>query len=69
MPLLTTILPSNVMMVFNLIMPVVMFDLLDQPGIKDYQPSAWLTFDWDRQRELESEIFAQTRDLGYESHN
>ena len=45
MPLLSTILPANLMMVFNLVMPVVMFDVLDLEVIKDYQPAAWLSFD------------------------
>ena len=49
MPLLTTILPANIMMVFNMIMPVVMFDVLDLDVIKDYQPTAWLNFDKTRQ--------------------
>ena len=45
MPLLSAILPANIMMVFNLIMPVVMFDVLDLDFIENYQPAAWLTYD------------------------
>ena len=49
MPLLSTILPANIMLVFNMIMPVVMFDVLDLDLIDNYKPTAWLKFDETRQ--------------------
>ena len=58
MPLFSTILPANVMMVFSILMPVVMFDVLNVDEVKGFGPSAWLNFDSDRQLELQSEILA-----------
>lgn len=56
MPLFTAILPANIMMVFSILMPVVMFDVLNIGEVKGFGPSEWLNYDWDRQLELESEI-------------
>lgn len=41
-------------MVFNLIMPVVMFDILELDDFENLGPGAILNFDEDRQLELET---------------
>ena len=56
------------MMVFSILMPVVMFDILNVEEVKGFGPSAWLNFDSDRQLELQSEILGNLmRNSGIDS--
>ena len=65
LPIFSVVIPGNVAMMFSLMVPVVMYDILDS----SYTSEFFLTFDWDGQEEESSSIRSQVRDLGYGSHN
>jgi len=65
LPIFSVVIPGNVAMMFSLMVPVVMYDILDS----SYTSELLLTFDWDGQEEESSSIRSQVRDLGYGSHN
>ena len=66
LPMLKTIMPGNVTMLFSILIPIVMFDIID---------SGWSTelifnFDFAAEGEkAQEEIMPQMIDLGYEQHN
>lgn len=60
-PLLAIIVPSVVMMVFKIIIPVVMFDLLETEETPlSFGPEYILEFDDDSQESLSESIISQT---------
>lgn len=63
------LIPANVAMFFNLILPIVQFDLIPP----EWSYELFLTFDDEPDKEFvesfEISIFDQMQDLGYDSHN
>jgi len=57
-------LPGNVGLVFGIIIPFIMFDIIE-PEYFEYV----FTFDPDAQDALSHLIIGQMQDLGYENHN
>ena len=62
-PIMRIIVPGNVSMLMSIIMPIVMFDILDN----DQGIDASLIYDFDEDAQGE-EILDQMEDLGYETH-
>ena len=57
--------PANVLMIFNHLIPVVMFDIFEF-----FNPVEYLKFDEEKIEKLADEkIYDQMNDLGYENHN
>ena len=65
LPLLSMIFPSNVSFFFRLILPIVMFDLLENNN----PISKWFPFDQANQVNAEQQISDQVKALGYDSHS
>ena len=64
LPLMAVLVPGNINMLFQIMVPIIMFDVLDS----DYSADLVLNFDAEGQEEnLKSS--QQTVDLGYETHN
>jgi hypothetical protein len=59
------IIPGNVSMMFEILIPFVMFDILES----DYSIDLVLNFDEPKQAELAELVFDQIENLGYETHN
>ena len=67
LPIFQIIMPSNVILFFQLVIPFVMFDVFE--NAQGWGPQMILEFDDQAQEELQDDILDQMRDLGYESHN
>lgn len=65
LPIFSVIIPGNVSMMFSLMVPVVMYDILDS----SYTSELVFTFDFEAEEQLSSSIRSQVRDLSYDSHN
>ena len=67
LPLLQTLIPANVMMVFQVIISIAMFDILDN----DYGIGLelFMNFDDSGQEKMSIDIRDQVKDLGYQSYN
>lgn len=66
LPMLHTVLPPNAMRYFEIIFPVVTFNLIPQ----EYLSFKLFNFDFEKQREfLEESMHDQSEDLGYKSFN
>jgi ATP-dependent Zn protease len=57
--------PANVMRYFEIVKPIITFDLLPSDDIRD----AIFTIDYEKQREFQKELLDQMEDLGYQTHN
>ena len=64
LPMMKIIVPGNVSMLFSAIIPIAMFDVLENDEIN---PTT--IFDFDGVEEQGEDIFDQMRDLGYETHS
>ena len=64
LPMMKTIFPANVSMIFSILVPVVMFEILS-----DDFPYLFFNFDEMKQKQLQNEMLDQMRNLGYETHN
>ena len=65
LPMFSVIMPGNVTMFFQILLPFVMFDIFDPSNLLSY----FVDFDDEAQEELLSKMHTQMKDLGYESHN
>lgn len=65
LPMMQVIVPANVATMFRIIIPIAMFDLLDDFEW-DLLPLHWKT---EEQEQLLSRVLDQMEDIGYESHN
>jgi hypothetical protein len=65
LPMFSIIIPANVAMIFEYILAVVMFDILDP----SYTTELVFNFDSDSHKFMSSKIIDQVRDLGYGSFN
>jgi hypothetical protein len=65
LPMMLIIIPGNVSMMFEILIPFVMFDILES----DYSIDLVLNFDEPKQAELAELVFDQIENLGYETHN
>lgn len=59
------LIPSNVITVFEFIIPVFTFDILDS----SYTTELLLDFDYEAQEKQSQQIFDQIKDLGYDTYN
>jgi hypothetical protein len=64
-PMFVVIMPGNVTMFFQILLPFVMFDIFDPSDLL----SKFIEFDEEAQEALLSKMLNQMTDLGYESHN
>lgn len=68
-PLLRILMPANVSFFLSMLLPLVMFDILDIVEDTIYDPTLLFTFAEDK-NELDTNLFTdQMVDLGYETHN
>lgn len=69
LPLIRTILPANVSVLFQTLVPIVMFDFIPSEWSTEYI----LNFEEFPKREFtnsfDEKFFDQMQDLGYDSHN
>lgn len=68
LPMLRIIVPANVAMMLEIVIPIAMFDLLDDFDWDELR-RVGITFNNDEQAKLEDKMFDQIQDIGYESHN
>jgi hypothetical protein len=67
-PMLGIILPANVILFFKIIIPIVMFDVLNGLDGTKIDPSNMMEFD--DNNDLNSQVFiSQMSDLGYKTNN
>ena len=64
LPIFSIVVPSNVIMLFRLLIPIVMFDLLEQ-----FQLLQQIFPDSEEDSELYMGSYSQIRDIGYDSLN
>lgn len=65
LPMVYIVCPANVCRYFEIVKPIVTFDLLPSEEIRDFI----FRFDYAKQREFQSELLDQMEDLGYQTHN
>jgi hypothetical protein len=65
LPMLRVIMPANVSMFFQILMPIVIFDIFDPVPLLEL----YLSFDSETANESFDGIISQMKDLGYESFN
>lgn len=61
LPMVYIVCPANVCRYFELVKPIVTFDLLPSEEIRDFI----FSFDYAKQREFQEELLDQMEDLGY----
>lgn len=67
-PMLRILLPGNVTLFFKIIIPIVMFDILDGLDDTKYDPNNMIEFD--ENNDLDTQVFiSQMSDLGYKTNN
>ena len=65
LPFMTTQIPANVSAFFEMLVPIVTFDLLSSSRTTE----KIMVFDYETQRNYETSIQDNTRDIGYSTHN
>jgi hypothetical protein len=71
LPIMNVPVPANVMTLIRYLVPIVMFDILDQDFIWDYIPGSEVATEadiWSSEEGPEVNISDQIQDLGYEQH-
>jgi len=58
-------LPGNVNMFFSILIPIVMFDIIDS----EWSTELVFTFDFENEEENAKDMHKQMQDLGYDSRN
>ena len=69
LPMLWVVMPGNVAMFFKLILPIVMFDVLDSLDDTEYDPNNYIPYDEDLNELDKNKFISQMKDLGYKTHN
>ena len=69
LPILRIILPGNVMMFMQIILPIVMFDVIEPFERFNISLDSLFNFDFKKRSETSQEILNQMRELGYQTHN
>jgi len=65
LPMMHVIIPGNVNMFFSILIPIVMFDIIDS----EWSTELVFTFDSEGQEETAKDMSGQIMDLGYDSRN
>ena len=67
--MLWIIMPGNVTMFFRLILPIVMFDVLNGLDDTPYDPNNFIEYDEEENELDKNKFISQMSDLGYKTHN
>ena len=69
LPILNIIIPGNVMMFMQIVLPIVMFDILEPLESMGISIDFLFSFDVEARTNTSEEILHQMRELGYQTHN